>query len=97
MAKPALRLVRRASDLPKKQENPAGSNQPGFACAPEGIRTPNLLIRSQVLYPLSYGRPVLTEARTSITPQRLDRPWKFGASAGDSPISEKEPYTAFYS
>jgi hypothetical protein len=27
-----------------------------FFCAPEGIRTPNLLIRSQVLYPLSYGR-----------------------------------------
>ena len=27
-------------------------------CAPEGIRTPNLLIRSQMLYPLSYGRPV---------------------------------------
>ena len=25
--------------------------------APEGIRTPNLLIRSQMLYPLSYGRP----------------------------------------
>jgi hypothetical protein len=24
--------------------------------APEGTRTPNLLIRSQVLYPLSYGR-----------------------------------------
>ena len=24
--------------------------------APEGIRTPNLLIRSQMLYPLSYGR-----------------------------------------
>jgi hypothetical protein len=23
---------------------------------PEGTRTPNLLIRSQVLYPLSYGR-----------------------------------------
>src|SRR5215208_7024549 len=23
--------------------------------APEGIRTPNLLIRSQMLYPLSYG------------------------------------------
>jgi hypothetical protein len=30
--------------------------------APEGIRTPNLLIRSQVLYPLSYGR-VGTEGR----------------------------------
>ena len=27
-----------------------------FLSAPEGIRTPNLLIRSQVLYPLSYGR-----------------------------------------
>jgi hypothetical protein len=26
------------------------------AGAPEGIRTPNLLIRSQMLYPLSYGR-----------------------------------------
>ena len=26
------------------------------ASAPEGIRTPNLLIRSQMLYPLSYGR-----------------------------------------
>ena len=24
--------------------------------APVGIRTPNLLIRSQMLYPLSYGR-----------------------------------------
>ena len=29
-----------------------------FESAPEGIRTPNLLIRSQMLYPLSYGRPV---------------------------------------
>jgi hypothetical protein len=27
-----------------------------FGSAPEGIRTPNLLIRSQMLYPLSYGR-----------------------------------------
>ncbi len=26
--------------------------------APGGIRTPNLLIRSQMLYPLSYGRSV---------------------------------------
>ena len=26
--------------------------------APVGIRTPNLLIRSQMLYPLSYGRPL---------------------------------------
>ena len=28
----------------------------GLRCAPGGIRTPNLLIRSQMLYPLSYGR-----------------------------------------
>ena len=28
----------------------------GGGGAPEGIRTPNLLIRSQMLYPLSYGR-----------------------------------------
>jgi hypothetical protein len=31
----------------------------GFSvCAPVGIRTPNLLIRSQMLYPLSYRRIV---------------------------------------
>ena len=28
-------------------------------CALGGIRTPNLLIRSQMLYPLSYGRPIV--------------------------------------
>lgn len=32
-------------------------------CAPEGIRTPNLLIRSQMLYPLSYGRVRRTAVR----------------------------------
>lgn len=36
-------------------------------CAPEGIRTPNLLIRSQMLYPLSYGRVRRTAARRSRT------------------------------
>ena len=29
---------------------------PARVSAPEEIRTPNLLIRSQMLYPLSYGR-----------------------------------------
>ena len=33
-----------------------GSEEPGIGGAPEGIRTPNLLIRSQMLYPLSYRR-----------------------------------------
>ncbi|MCU1527319.1 MAG: hypothetical protein JWP75_1082 [Frondihabitans sp.] len=32
--------------------------------SPEGTRTPNLLIRSQMLYQLSYGRPSLTESTT---------------------------------
>ena len=30
-------------------------------CTPGGIRTPNLLIRSQMLYPLSYGRTLLSQ------------------------------------
>ena len=43
-------------------------------CAPEGIRTPNLLIRSQTLYPLSYGRWELRWV--TIPPARMrDRPW----------------------
>ena len=32
-----------------------------FFCALGGIRTPNLLIRSQMLYPLSYERAGLGE------------------------------------
>jgi hypothetical protein len=35
---------------------PPGNSLPWCCGAPEGIRTPNLLIRSQMLYPLSYGR-----------------------------------------
>lgn len=37
-----------------------------FNRALEGIRTPNLLIRSQMLYPLSYERPLLSSAKRSI-------------------------------
>ena len=33
--------------------------------APEGIRTPNLLIRSQMLYPLSYRRSSSVRLRTA--------------------------------
>jgi hypothetical protein len=40
----------------KKAPNRIAAIRGFFLCAPEGIRTPNLLIRSQVLYPLSYGR-----------------------------------------
>lgn len=36
--------------------NPLAVTARGLSAgAPEGIRTPNLLIRSQMLYPLSYG------------------------------------------
>ena len=41
--------------------------------APGGIRTPDHLIRSQVLYPLSYGRAAASESRSG---QHLSR---FGA------------------
>jgi hypothetical protein len=36
----------------------------GCKGAPGGTRTPNLLIRSQVLYPLSYGRIMPTGKST---------------------------------
>ena len=52
-----------AAPSPLKTKAPTGvSAGQGLASsvstqsAPEGIRTPNLLIRSQMLYPLSYGR-----------------------------------------
>ena len=43
--------------------------------APEGTRTPNLLIRSQVLYPLSYGRSALPPGKSTGSGQtvRADR------------------------
>ena len=39
--------------------------------APEGTRTPNLLIRSQMLYPLSYGRSVLRQHTHRLGTRRL--------------------------
>ncbi len=43
-------LSRQGSDVPPGTEYCKSDS------APEEIRTPNLLIRSQMLYPLSYGR-----------------------------------------
>lgn len=60
----AVRAVARAelgafcTQLLDTQKIP-GSEEPGIVGAPEGIRTPNLLIRSQMLYPLSYRRMFL--------------------------------------
>ena len=51
---------------------PVDTGKHSVNCAPEGIRTPNLLIRSQMLYPLSYGRlkrvnPTLPKASSAFT------------------------------
>jgi hypothetical protein len=48
-----------AVDRPTETQNrrSAGWLPAVVSCAPVGIRTPNLLIRSQMLYPLSYRRP----------------------------------------
>jgi hypothetical protein len=47
--------VAETGDLASSARVPSGRGTSGKS-APEGIRTPNLLIRSQTLYPLSYGR-----------------------------------------
>src|SRR2546422_8581505 len=46
-----MALRRETATRPAAESLPASS-----ACALGGIRTPNLLIRSQMLYPLSYER-----------------------------------------
>ena len=51
---------------PQGTKSPNGKNR-----APGGIRTPNLLIRSQMLYPLSYGR--LETSTKCFTPARSQR------------------------
>jgi Phage integrase family len=53
-ALPSAFLARKARKGPERSSDDA-SPQVDVG-APEGIRTPNLLIRSQMLYPLSYGR-----------------------------------------
>ena len=42
--------------LGRNAEPPPMDRTEGGRCAPEGTRTPNLLNRNQMLYPLSYGR-----------------------------------------
>jgi hypothetical protein len=44
------------TELAEAKTEKIPSSRDGISSAPEGIRTPNLLIRSQMLYPLSYGR-----------------------------------------
>ena len=62
-----------------KSRSPRG-RKPALSCgAPEGIRTPNLLIRSQMLYPLSYGRVLVN---LYLDPTRSDRGRPSGVSGG---------------
>ena len=42
--------------LGRNAEPPPVDRTEGGRCAPGGTRTPNLLNRNQMLYPLSYGR-----------------------------------------
>ena len=49
--------TRKQTEKPGKRENDTAPKRwKSFSSAPEGTRTPNLLIRSQMLYPLSYER-----------------------------------------
>ncbi len=45
--------------------------------APEGIRTPNLLIRSQMLYPLSYGRSAYSVIECPAEARGFEPPVRF--------------------
>ena len=44
------------SEVFVKRKAPGVKGTESLTCARKGIRTPNLLIRSQMLYPLSYAR-----------------------------------------
>lgn len=52
----AVSILCRGDSVTRYEKTLTGVPVRVFVCAPEGIRTPNLLIRSQMLYPLSYGR-----------------------------------------
>ena len=60
--------------------------------APEGIRTPNLLIRSQMLYPLSYGRQTRSRTTHRCPPRnsaKTSRAVRRGASLPAYPLRGK--------
>src|SRR3954453_14159362 len=77
--------------------------------APEGIRTPNLLIRSQMLYPLSYGCVVPSRGgtksylsasgrhRRNRPPQRHDGPSSRGPDGVCRPVAHptRRPFVPY--
>src|SRR5450759_1013106 len=58
---PDGRSGRETSKAPARVSAGQGPDRLSQQSAPGGIRTPNLLIRNQMLYPLSYGRSVASE------------------------------------
>ena len=55
--RPGRGATRAGEGSPETQNRRSAGWLPAvLVCAPVGIRTPNLLIRSQMLYPLSYRR-----------------------------------------
>jgi hypothetical protein len=55
--------------------------------APEGIRTPNLLIRSQMLYPLSYGRMSSIMRELTSQPRRRREDLNLRSPRGDNSLA----------
>jgi hypothetical protein len=55
---------------------------------PGGIRTPNLLIRSQLLYPVELQTPLVVDFRFSIVDFRLARQEDFRAAPKELELSE---------
>ena len=53
----------RAGARETRNRRSSGGGTAALIGAPVGIRTPNLLIRSQMLYPLSYRRPSVRTAQ----------------------------------
>ena len=62
----------RVTQQPKPKRHASGGTKHKRG-APGEIRTPNLLIRSQMLYPLSYGRMAVRPRRHSIARRRDSR------------------------
>jgi hypothetical protein len=54
--------------------------------APGGIRTPDPLIRSQILYPLSYGRKLRVVLVDQVTALETD-PQKWNETSDEYPLS----------
>ena len=75
-----------------RRRRPGAPSSVSTQSAPEGIRTPNLLIRSQMLYPLSYGRSRCPEDRPAQRWERLPGPRRPAKSALAPPRPDPPAY-----